>query len=269
MGLFSRKPKTSIDELCQQFYDNYIFGNTEFSNNAFHFIIQEDVAQSIDENIFLRELWALRIELFGLALWNYNLKLPENDDYQNEEMLLIEEVCAEIKFTKKYLEMNKKLDVWEAMAFYNKEIAQAVTEKPFVNLSGLFPFLRIEGDEEDKRKSRLDTMEYCRNIFYEPFKRFITDSECLTRLINRVGSSENEWSEGFISQALSRRFAERLGYVNKLNWEGIFKIQALIFGMYNGAQNFIETLPFLPENRERLNKLLKTMKRVAESRGND
>lgn len=269
MGLFGRKPKPHIYVLCQQFYDYYIFGNTEFYDNTFNFITQGDAAQSVDMSLFQRESSALRIELFGLALWNYNEKLSSRDDYRKKGSLLIEEVCTEIQFTKKYLEMNKKLDVWEAMAFYNKEIAQAVTKKPFANLSGLLPFLRIAGGEEGLREVRLRLEQTKIDIFSKPFKRFITDSECLTRLMNRVGNDEKEWSEGFISQGLSRRFAERLGYIKDLNWEGMFRFQALILGMYNGTQNFIETLPFLPEQQERLHRLLKAMKKVARNRGDD
>jgi len=270
MGLFSRKSKTSIDELCQQFYDYYIFGNTEFYDNTFKFITQGEATQSVDMSLYQRELSALRIEIFGLALWNYNYELSSSDNYKNKQSLLIEEVFNEIQFTKRYLEVNKNLDIWEAMAFYNEEIAQAKEEKPFVRLSGLVPFARIAGNEESQRKVRLTFEEATRDTFYEPFKRLTTDSECLTRLMNRAASSsQDEWSQGFISQRLSRRFAERLGYIKDLNWEGMFRLQALIFGMYNGTQNYIETLPFLHEQQERLQRLLKAMKKVARNRGDD
>jgi hypothetical protein len=272
MGLFIRSPKTRIDELCQNFYENHIFGNADFCDDAFQFIAQNDAAKSIDKNLFLGELWALRIELFGLALWNYIHELASKDEYEKRQMLLIEEVCNEIKFTKGYLGNLKmltpkvKLDIWEVMAFYNKAIAEAINNKPFLSLSGLAPFIKISGGEEGERKVRLHIQQALIDINSKAFKKFIVDSECLARLLNRAGSRDEEWHEGYISQALSRRFAERLGYVNKLNWEGIFRFEALILGLYNGARNFIETLPFSPEYQNELNKLLKAIKRVTRNK---
>ena len=270
MGLFSRKPKVSIEEICQQFYDYEIFQNSAFYDTAFDFVTQGDTSLVIDRNLFERELTALRIELFGLALCHHNRHLARKDEYSRDsdkQSALVKEICDEILFTKKYLELSEKLNIWEAMALYNEEVDQVCGKSDVVNLEGLHPVIAIEveGGEEARREVKSYMRESLRSMWAEEFKRFIEDSECVSRLLNRSGSDDEKWGEGFISQGLARILAERLGCVEGMNWEGIFRFQALIIGVYNGAGRFIEALPFSPEYRGRLERLLQSMKRAARS----
>lgn len=116
MGLFSSKPKIGIEEFCREFYDRQILhptiiaGGTDvgsvFLEGAFNYVVEADQSfAAIDPTLFRKEMTALRMELFGLA-WSHKFK--------REEFTLPQSF-----FTKRYLEENGKLDIWDIMGEYN------------------------------------------------------------------------------------------------------------------------------------------------------
>src|SRR3972149_1579541 len=122
MGLLSRKPKTGIEEFCQQFYATQIFHAGiagEDVASGFWEIVFRSVAEAdksfayIAPAIFKREMTALHMELCGLA-WR--------DKFKREEFTLRQSI-----FTNRYLEENGRLEIWDIMGEYNQAIADSAT----------------------------------------------------------------------------------------------------------------------------------------------
>lgn len=259
-----------IQEICRQFYDYEVFQNDAFIDVALDFVTQGDTSLAIDRGRFHTELVALRIELFGLALWNHSLEVSKKDDESgrpSRQQLLIGEICSEILFTKKYLEINGRKDIWRTMAFYNEEIDRARDKAAFANLHGLHPVMPgvIVKSEEEQREFVRISREHMRASLSDGFKPLVADPECLARLVNRGRNSDEEWSKGFTSQALTGRLLERLGFGRELDYESAFRFQALILGVYEGARSFIEILPFRPEYKKGLEGLYKLLKRATKA----
>ena len=117
MGFVSRRPKISIEEFCQQFYDSQIFHAiiagedvwAGFLGIAFQSVVEVDQSLAIvDRTVFRREMTALRIELFGLA-WG--------DRFKQERFTVPQSI-----FTRHYLEEHEKFDLWDIMGEYNQAL---------------------------------------------------------------------------------------------------------------------------------------------------
>lgn len=271
MGLSSNRNRVSIGMVAQQFYDYEVFQNDEFYHIAYNFVTKKAELSKIEESLFKVELFALRIELFGLALWNNNLLISSKDEFRGNNSkldLLWQEVCSEILFTKNYLEKGVKNNIWQMMGFYNQAIEQSDEISHIVNLSGLHPVVPIQievaVDEEERRKTYLHDRERSRASLSNDFKKLVPDLECITRLVNRGSSSDEKWRQGFISQALTNRLMERLGCSNSLDYEIVFRFQALIFGIYKGARDFVEIMPFTPEYQIKLKGLVQLVKKATQ-----
>lgn len=122
MGLFSKKPKVSIEEFCQKFYDDNIFNayvggddiNLSWWQNAYKSIIEVDKSfKAVDFNKFQDEMNALRMELLGLA-WQVKFVLERYTIPQSF-------------FTKLYLQKINKTEIWDIMGEYNHIIAMSAT----------------------------------------------------------------------------------------------------------------------------------------------
>lgn len=168
MGLLRRKPKVSIEEFCQQFYDSPIFNPvisgedvySDFWEGVFNSIVEDDRSfVTIDQTLFRREIITLRIELFGLA-WMHHIQL--------EEYLM-----PEILFTKHYLQENEKLEIWDSMADYNQAIAQGmeILTKPVRR--DFEPVARFE----DVQQASITFMKELRADMFDKWVKETGDSE--------------------------------------------------------------------------------------------
>ncbi len=117
------KPKMEIGEFCGDFYNSRVFRPMVSLqkdaplvwDSAFKSIEDVDYAISqADQQSFITEFNALKIELFGLA-WTHTLR--------QEEYLVRETI-----FTRKYLDDMKRQEIWDAMANYNQAIAASAQE---------------------------------------------------------------------------------------------------------------------------------------------
>ena len=53
---------------------------------------------------------------------------------------------------------------------------------------------------------------------------------------------ENAWEKHVTAQRLTARLAERLGCDPELNSEALLRLEATIYGLYQGAKDFIKTM---------------------------
>lgn len=212
MGLFSRKPKISIEEFCREFYDTQIFyritgtdvGSIYFEA-VFNSIVEADQSFAvIDKAVFQREMTALHMELFSLA-WMHKFKRAE---YAMPQSI----------FTKIYLKKERKLYIWKIMAAYNQANLVDRTEWELLPIA------------EAKSVASL--------VWWAAAAK---DPECVFRAKNCIGTHES-WKKGMLLATLTDRLAARLGCREDLESEALFRLREVIFGFYNGAKEAIKSV---------------------------
>ena len=235
MGLFSRKPKVSVEEFCHDFYDSQIFNppkiggvdlSLAFWEHAFNSIVESDESfKSIDFNRFREEMTALRIELFGLA-WA--------DKFKKEQFTIPQSF-----FTKRYLEENEMEQIWDIIGEYNQIIASSAT----MNETGE-QIEQMGGRIGRARATRINVLRH--NMFVKWVeanignKDNLTDeekarSQCVARVCNRIGVDITH-HDCIAAKALAAKLADRLGCDVGLNSVALFRLSAIIFGLHRGAK---------------------------------
>lgn len=126
MGLFKNKPKLIIEECCKQFYDSQILfspiiGGQDMGSfywdSVFNSIVEADNSFArIDKALFQRETTALHMALFMTA-FTIRVKLK------------LEYMVRQVLFTKRYLQDNRRLDLWDVMLKYNDVIDHSASTK--------------------------------------------------------------------------------------------------------------------------------------------
>lgn len=221
MGLLNRKPKISVEEFCQQFYDSKIFHaastDKDFGSvlveNVFELVAEADQSfVGVDKDMLRREMTALRIELFSLAFMHHVKK---------DEHLLAQSV-----FTKSYLERNGQLEIWDTMLAYNHAIAASSTEI----VSGL-----------RMKRGWTAGMNYLRFQLAKKWKNAGVDLESVGRVVNRVGT-EVAWEKGITIEHLTDSLLDRLGCDRRLESEALIRLETAIFGLYEGAKEAIKSV---------------------------
>jgi len=232
MGLFKRKPKVTIEEFCQQFYDTQIFNANiagvdawkMFCETAFDLVVQADQSfAAIDRAKFQEELRAIRMELFALA-WMHRFK--------REELTLPQSL-----YTGRYLEEKGKLPIWDIMGEYNQAAARSTT-------------MTETGQQVDGPLGRAQ-IEHGNVRRFEMFKRWAdavgdrstTEQReyvggCVARVANRTGADIKR-GDCVLVRLLASRLADRLRCEANLNPEALFRLSAVIYGLYRGAKEAI------------------------------
>jgi hypothetical protein len=240
MGLFSRKPKVSIEEFCRHFYDTNIFNtfiggidaNLEWWQNAYNSIIEVDKSfKAVDFNKFQDEVTALRMELFGLA-WQEKFK---SERYTVPQSL----------FTRLYLQGIDKTQIWDVMGEYNQKIAMCATMtedgKQIGEVgggSGRAKAVGINKSRADMADRWIDTnIKDKTNITGEDEASL----ECVGRAVNRIGVDIKRFDCITVRQ-LSGRLVVRLDCDAYINAEAAFRLSALIFGLHEGAKEAIKDI---------------------------
>ena len=235
MGFLSRKPKISIEEFCRQFYDSQIFHAvmdgediwTGFLGSVLKSVVEVDRSFAVvGPTVFKREMTALRIELFGLA-WGHRFK---------QERFTIPQSI----FTRNYLEENEKLELWDIMGEYNQAIAQSAT-------------LTERGEQMEGRiaRARVTSLNLSRAKMFDkwaeanigdpsaPTEKEKILANCAARVANRIGADMRR-NDCILVKRLAARLADRLGCDINLKSEALFRLGAVIFGLYNGAKEAIK-----------------------------
>lgn len=237
MGLLSRKPKIGIEEFCREFYNAQIFhpmiAGEDFStfwlDTVFNSVVEADKSFTlIDKTMFIREMTALRLELFALA-WR--------DRFRQEKNTIPQSV-----FTRRYLEEKEKFELWEIMGEYNQVVAQSATaNKTGEQVGGrtgraLVTFVNMTRSNmwEDWCKANLkDTSNLS--------KEEEASLQSVARVINRFGADIKR-EDCVLPKMLSSKLLDRVGYKPRLAVEAAFRISAVIFGFYEGAKEAIKSV---------------------------
>ena len=238
MGLFSRKPKVGVEEFCRSFYDSQVFDPMKIGGidvvkdwweTVFNSVVEaDDSFKSIDFSNFQEEMTALRVELFGLVCLNR---------YKKEQFSIIQTL-----FTKRYLDEIERPQIWDIMGEYNQAIARSATLDETGNqLDGRVGRARITGIN----LSRVNMFDKWIEV-YVGHKDDLTDEDkesgqCIAHVANFIGVDIKR-ADSIAVKLLAARLAERLGCDESLNYEALFRLSALIFGLHEGAQEALSAV---------------------------
>jgi len=234
MGILGRKPKMSIEEFCQDFYDRFfytgLFGEDlrvtpKISNidagslildTALEYIAKgDDRFAKVDRRSFRQEMTALRVELFGLALMHY-FKAKKKFEY----------CLRECSFTKKYLQSIGQNEILDIMVFYNKAVARSVVEIAYGKRG---------------RRARAAAFSSLRMDLYGKLRTETDfDKECIAFVLNRL-KTEAAWRRRTTLKLLATQFAKRLECPLDLNEQAFLNLGTVMVGMYNGAMDAIKS----------------------------
>ena len=233
MGLFRRKPKVSMEEFCREFYHTQVFNANiagvdaykMLCETAFDSVVEADQSfAAIDRARFQEELTAIRMELFALA-WMRRFK--------REDLTVPQSL-----FTRRYLQEEGKLPIWDIMGEYNQAVARSATTSE-------------TGQQVDGPLGR-GRVAFVNTLRFEVFRKLWADAagdestteqredllNCVARVANRIGA-DIEGSNCILVKLLGVRLADRLDCEADLTSEALFRLAAVIYGLYQGAREAI------------------------------
>lgn len=217
MGLFSRKPKTTTDAFCSQFYDSFVFAPAiagidpwaAFCETNRNMIGEHDSAfLSVDLDRLMAELRTLRLEVFGIA-WLHHVKdtfAPVQSD-----------------FTMRNLHDRGASDLWDGMETYNQATARST--------SGGYDPKSATG------RSYLTFLSQMRTSLFDSWVEQGFDPKVAARAANRLGS-DVPWKANRTHTYLSFTLTDRLAV--EIKEEARVAILAVIDGFYGGAKEAIQ-----------------------------
>ncbi|PIY97113.1 MAG: hypothetical protein COY66_01240 [Candidatus Kerfeldbacteria bacterium CG_4_10_14_0_8_um_filter_42_10] len=214
------KKKVSIEDFCQDFYDNHIFSSTDgkdyYSSILSQFITEkvELIAINVDKQKLINELIALQIELLGLACTH---------KYVSGEIVIHQNF-----FTKSYLIENGKNEIWNSMYDYNDIIDIATLD--WLTTLGKVNIVFNHNMRKDLVEKNIEDVK----------KLGLKDDEVVER-INKQVWSENAWRQNFMQNSLGRTFWSHLGLeLNKLDEKTSSFLAALPIRLYKEAQQYLK-----------------------------
>jgi len=208
MGLFTKKPKVSVQAWCEDFYGNHVFAAPIGGVDPWQVIcesVRKQVAQSdptflnVDTKDLSDELLALRLEVIGVV-WSIRFKL---------ELLPKQSEC-----TRLYLLNHNQERVWRMMEPYNQAVAKAVIEGP------------------DVTEFLISYVNSKRSQAFEKWAPTVSDPKDAARAANRLGSGvpwESHQTHSYLANVLTTQLH------CEVNGEARLKLLAYIDGFFRGA----------------------------------
>jgi hypothetical protein len=239
------KRKLTTEDICREYYESQLFrptGNDVASPSGFFLNLSIDLElidasfKGIDYTIFLLEMAAVNVELFGLAWLSHNYELSK------EISLSDSSIPEEIVFTKRYLQDTGRGNIWERMSFYNDVILKTVVDETIKSERwGVLRDIPADVREEDREKIAEMSLTEPMKHSIDLFSKYITDSECRDRLVIRLLAIPCDISRiTLLSQKLSLTLTERLGREPKQ--AGFFALQRVIVSLYMNAVNYLDAV---------------------------
>jgi hypothetical protein len=226
--LFKRKPKVRMSEFCRNFYNQDILHavirdtdiNAAWCNQVRKSVVEVDPAfASVDLGTLTSEWRVLRFEVFAAA-WVHGIQ----DHKLGEPLILMQTL-----FTKQYLEVEGRLDIWEAMGPYNQWMGQVVAE------------YRADTPLARDYLIKLDTL---RSRLTKWWSEQGYDEECIKRAVNRL-YPEDMWTTFFAPWTLMLVLQDHLG-CEVINEEAQNQLTYFIRGLYDGARDAIREVNIEP-----------------------
>lgn len=244
MNSSKSKEKVPIGDVCKEYYESQIFRSTGykdtspdyfFADISIYLEIADASLKEIDLDDFFTEIYAVNIELFGLA-WLSHIYSPDEGFPEPASML-----SEEITFTKRYLQDTSRGHLWEKMNSYNEALASTLAEETVLGnwgrLRDIPKAIRDEHYEKFKEESFLRLVQN----WDELLSKYVTDSELRGRLVIRSLAVPCSMSRiTVLSQKISLILAERLKC--DLNQAGLFALQRVIVGLYDNAINYLDAV---------------------------
>lgn len=262
MPLLKSKPKVSIEDCCRGFYDSQIF-KTKISNIASmdfwsYFLAQcktliaedDQTFSLVDSDSFWHEMTALQMAVFGLT-FTIRVKLK------------LEDMVREVYFTKRYLEHNRRIDLWHTMLDYN----DVIDHSAFMNKAGRsaemdsawqrgkLAFLIDPKDTDTDSRWARGRVTFMNTYRFSLFEKWINSNmadrqsptneekeklECLAIALKRVGA-ETKRADCVAIKLLAMTLVERLGVVN-LKEKALFNLGSIIFGFHTRAEGYLKSV---------------------------
>jgi hypothetical protein len=238
MPLFSRKPKLTTEEACKEFYDQNIFkANLPesgldvwqlFLDTNMKKVIEADTSlESVDKNLFRREMTAIRLEIFALA-WQLHRFKPQHAYPQSI-------------FTRRYLEESGYLEIWDVMGEYNLSVSRSATlNAKGEKLLGSLGRVAITMNILNRANFYKDWIQNNSEVNLQT-EEGSNKAKCITRVINRNGADVKR-EDCLLVKLLSFKLAERLGLNSSLKPEALYWLQTAIFGFNQGATEYIKSI---------------------------
>ncbi len=223
MSFFKTKKKVRLSEFCTEFYDkNFIepiAGGINFSN-TYNELIAEKITekdksfQEINFENFSNEILILRFELFSLA-WFHQFDTKS--------------AVTHSIFTKKYLDDNRREDLWDNAETYNQAIAESANY-------GYNP------STSSGKAGRLVIAMTRMDLFNKYYSDDI-DGKCLARALNRYGTNSS-WKKlsitlGYIAMSLCKNL--NCSLIDDAN----FQLIAVLKGFYDGSKQSMEEIKII------------------------
>lgn len=189
MGLFNKKPRLTIIEFCENFFDKYFFPQPICGSNPWNDFsdqVREQIIslypdlKRVTQSKFAEELLALRLEVFSIV-WMIHMK---------EKLALKQSAC-----TCHYLEKHRREKYWALMEPYNRATARSV----------------IGGSDPDTAKGRYH-ITFINGMRKDLFDKWITDGHDprgAAQVANRIGCKE-AWSSLKVHIYLSFAFTDQI-----------------------------------------------------------
>ena len=219
--------KVSVQDFFQDFYDSQVFHPViagqdmkwSYIDTAYDSIVKIDkLFNSVDRNVFRKEMMAVRMEMVGLA-FTHKIK--------NKEQLLNQSL-----FTEDYLNKIAQSEIWDIMGEYNQAIARSSTD--------------ITKGERASRAT-IVMINNMRILLWEEYlKKYYKDGmdkTCIARICNREGC-EVAWGKHVTDRYLMARLADRVGCNESINPDALMVVASVIWGFYQGAKEAIKSVSF-------------------------
>lgn len=215
MSIFSRKPRKTTADFCQEFYSDWMIPGVlsktlsidpweSFCETSRKLIGERDPSfLSVDMRLLKSELLALRLEVFGIA-WNHHVAQSYG--------------TVQSQFTKGLLIDRRQSDLWEAVREYNQATAHSIAAC-------------FDPETSAGRKSSALLNQKRMTAFSEEVEKGL-DPDAIAPALNRLGS-DLSWKEHRIQIYLSFELTRRLGI--EVNDSARECIMASVHGFYQGA----------------------------------
>ena len=212
MGLFDRKPKISVQEWCENFYNNQVFSSPIGGADPWQLFctsVRDQITQSdptfseVDAVALYDQLLALRLEVIGIA-WVLGVK----DDLSPKQS----------ESTRLYLLNHNRERFWDMMEPFNQAVAKAT----------------VGGSDPSTRTGRahITFMNSMRTQLFDKWIGTVSDGKDAARAANRIGSNV-PWKSYKTHIYLSFALTDQLHC--EVNEEARDGLIAVIGGFFDGA----------------------------------
>jgi len=231
VSLLTGKPEVEVEDLCLYYYMRNVFHDPAASSESGYDLYLKAILQGLarydesfaatDMDVFKRELEAIKMEVFSLALTHRT---------QEHSLLLRQMAYTKELFTNPFYSEIVSDGLWEAMYAYNTAIGSvAETSAP--------------GNERVRRARVVMVNTWKCELLTQWLSKGI-DAECAFRVLNRLFAekkwTEEAWPELMTPRFLAAQYARRLGSDGRVNCKALDYLACSVWIEYRDASSTIK-----------------------------